>query len=439
MPASSSTRIHETDFCAEIATFSTGIFGAHPEYPFRSARIEGFGKGAAKLKRKDLRFYDETGRVLLCGEVKFPGTPEGMSPYSEELVRDAHEKADDAGVQYFFTWNVNLFVLWDRKKWDVPLLDRRVREWKLGLSLSSPEDVGRPETLSFIEKRFLPGLLAELAEICSGRRSDWAMPPDDIFIRSMESHLEWPIALTRAWLSEQADKSKAFDSKLQDWMASQDWTFVRNDSQEWFSALHRSASSLAYLLMNRLIFYKALYDKFEDLPKLAIKSSARKPSEAYANLQSLFEQAVQRSGDYEPLFYPHERDWASTLVFEAPGAIPAWKGVLRAIGSVDFRQVSSDVLGSIFQRLIGPEERHRYGQHFTGDDIVDLINAFCIRSADAKVRRPRVHLGESASAYPQIGSRNSVSRRLVQLCPTQEGRTPVERQTERQGTCSVLL
>jgi hypothetical protein len=57
MPAPSSTRIHETDFCAEIATFSTGIFGAHPEYPFRSARIEGFGKGAAKLKRKDLRLH----------------------------------------------------------------------------------------------------------------------------------------------------------------------------------------------------------------------------------------------------------------------------------------------------------------------------------------------------------------------------------------------
>jgi methylase of polypeptide subunit release factors len=204
----------------------------------------------------------------------------------------------------------------------------------------------------------------------------------------MESHLEWPIALTRAWLSEQADKSKAFDSKLQDWMASQDWTFVRNDSQEWFSALHRSASSLAYLLMNRRIFYKALYDKFEDLPKLAIKSSARKPSEAYANLQSLFEKAVQRSGDYEPLVYPHEKDWASTLVFEAPGAIAAWKGVLRAISGVDFRQVSSDVLGTIFQRLIGPEERHRYGQHFTGDDIVDLINAFCIRFADAKVIDP---------------------------------------------------
>jgi hypothetical protein len=206
--------------------------------------------------------------------VKLPGTLEGRSPYAEELVRDAHQKADNAGVQYFFTWNVNLFVLWDRKKWDVPLLDRRVREWKLGRELASPDEVGRPDNLAYIQKRFLPDLLAELAEICSGRRTDWAMPADDIFIRSMESHLEWPIALTRSWLLQQAEKSKSFDSKLQDWMAGQDWTFVRKDHEEWFAALHRTASSLAYLLMNRIIFYKALYDKFEDLPRLEFKPRA---------------------------------------------------------------------------------------------------------------------------------------------------------------------
>ncbi|PYU48528.1 MAG: hypothetical protein DMG48_19745 [Acidobacteria bacterium] len=256
------------------------------------------------------------------------------------------------------------------------------------MDLTSPEDAGRPDVLAQVEKRFLPDLLADLAEICTGRRVDWAMPADDVFIRSMESHLEWPIALTRAWLLEQADKSKSFDSKLQEWMAGQDWTFVRKDPQEWYSALHRAASSLAYLLMNRVIFYKALYDKFEDLPRLEFKSSARTAADAYKNLQDLFDRAVKRSGDYEPLFYPHEHDWASALVFEAPTAIQAWKGVLRAIGGIDFRQVSSDVLGRIFQRLIGPEERHRYGQHFTGDDVVDLINAFCVRTPDAALIDP---------------------------------------------------
>ena len=114
--------------------------------------------------------------------------------------------------------------------------------------------------------------------------------------------------------------------------------------------------------------------RFEKLAHLAVlfqaQSAGRRgilgqtPSDAYKGLQKLFERAVVRSGDYEPLFYPHERDWASALVFEPPGAIQAWKGVLRAIQGVDFLQVSSDVLGSIFQRLIGPEERHRYGQRF---------------------------------------------------------------------------
>lgn len=381
-------RIHESDFCAQIASYSNAIFSAHPDYPFNSARIEGFGHGAQKAKRKDLRIYGKSDRLVLCGEVKLPGTTEGRSPYADDLVRDAHQKADDAGVQYFFTWNVNLFVLWDRKKWDVPLLERRVREWKLGQDLAAPEDAGRPDVLAHIEKRFLPGLLADLAEICTGRKTDWAMPPDDIFIRSMESHLEWPILLTRSWILQQADKSKSFDSKLQEWMAGQDWTFVRKDPQEWFAAIHRAASSLAYLLMNRIIFYKALYDKFRDLPLLDFKARTTTAAQAYSNLQDLFEKAVKRSGDYEPLFYPHERDWAGTLVFEAPGAIQAWKGVLRAISSVDFHKLPSDILGRIFQRLIGPEERHRYGQHFTGDDVVDLINAFCIRNADATVLDP---------------------------------------------------
>jgi methylase of polypeptide subunit release factors len=383
-----STRIHETDFCAQVASYSNVIFSSHSEYPFKSARIEGFGRGADKAKRKDLRFYDATDRVILCGEVKLPGTTEGRSPYAEEIVRDAHNKADNAGVEYFFTWNVNLFVLWDRKKWDVPLLDRRVREWKLGLDLDSPEDAGRSDVLAHIQQRFLPDLFEELVEIYTGRRPDWPMPADDIFIRSMESHLEWPIALAKNWLAVEAEKSKLFDKKLQEWMAAQDWTFVRNDHHEWYAALHRAASSLAYLLMNRIIFYKALYDRFGDLPQLGLRPSVKSAADAYSALQALFERAVIRSGDYEPLFYPHERDWASALVFEAPGAIQAWRGVLKAIQGIDFQEIPSDVLGLIFQRLIGPEERHRYGQHFTGDDVVDLINAFSIRTANATLIDP---------------------------------------------------
>ncbi|MCY2988553.1 MAG: N-6 DNA methylase [Planctomycetota bacterium] len=55
---------------------------------------------------------------------------------------------------------------------------------------------------------------------------------------------------------------------------------------------------------------------------------------------------------------------------------------------MDFREVSTDVVGLIFQKLVSPETRHRFGQHFTGPDPVDLINSFCIRSANATVLDP---------------------------------------------------
>ncbi len=97
---------------------------------------------------------------------------------------------------------------------------------------------------------------------------------------------------------------------------------------------------------------------------------------------------MDRSGDYEPILMPQAQDWAAGLVFHADTALDAWRGMLRGIESVDFREVPSDVVGRIFQKLIGPDERHRFGQHFTGDDVVDLINGFCVRSASDAVLDP---------------------------------------------------
>jgi hypothetical protein len=189
--------IHEQDFCAEIAKWAEDIFKSVPTSPFAKARIEGFGSGKQRRKRKDLRFYDKGDRVALTGEVKLPGTVEGRSPYDGGLIQDAHSKADNVGARYFFTWNVNNFVLWDRALWDRPLLERRVREWQTGRTFRNADEVGRPESLEYIRRNFLPGLLADIGDIYAGQRVDWGMPPDEIFIRQLESHLSWPVELTR--------------------------------------------------------------------------------------------------------------------------------------------------------------------------------------------------------------------------------------------------
>jgi hypothetical protein len=383
-----STRIHELDFCAEVAKAAQQIFASKPASPFADARIEGFATGRLGRQRKDLRFLDQEGRVILTGEVKLPGTPEGRSPYDAKLIRDAQQKADDANIQYFFTWNVNSFVLWDRYKQYVPLLERRIREWPSQRYFRSPEEVGRRENLDYISREFLPGILSEVGNICIGRVPNWGMPPDDIFIRSLESHLAWPTDLTRAYIQAEAEVSTSFDARLQEWMAAQNWYVVRRSPEQWAEVLDRAAQTLVYVLANRVIFYQALRTRFPTLPELRLRGKT--PTETYSTMRRTFSYAVRLTGDYEPLFYPNDDAdaWAGELVFAHTRAPEAWRGALRGLAGYDFSHISSDLVGRIFQRLIGPEERHRWGQHFTGDDIVDFINAFCVRRADATILDP---------------------------------------------------
>jgi hypothetical protein len=350
-----SARIHETDFCAKVASW-VSAFLVDSDSPFANAAIEGYGSGTMRQKRKDLRLFDHNGNTVLTDEVRLPGAKDD-SPYGP-LADDAAKKAENAGVQYFFTWNVNTFVLWDRSRWQVPLLQRRVREWPLGRHLRSSEEVGRPENLEYIRAKFLPTLLIDLGRIYRGLKPDWPLAPDDIFIRSLESHLSWPIDTTRAFLANRAATHKLFEKRLQEWMVAQDWQVLRKDDEEWSAAVDRAAQTLVHLLANRLIFYQALRARFSELPRLQFRG-VRDAAQAYAHLQRLFERAVAVSGDHEPLFYPTEEDWAGRQVFEAPGAIEAWQRALLGIERYDFASIGSDVVGKVFQRLVSPEERHR--------------------------------------------------------------------------------
>lgn len=380
--------IHEVDFCSQIASEANILIRQNPTaYPFREARVEGYGVGKGRRKRKDLRFFGANGKLLLCGEVKLPGTPEGRSPFDDKLCQDAEAKASNAEVRYFFTWNVNEFVIFDKKLWDRPLLEKRVRVWRLGRYLANPAAVAREDNLSFIKTHFLPGLLRDLADVLSERRAEW-LPPDDIFIRSLESHLDWPVQLCSAYILQETQQNKRFGLRVQRWMTDQDRTFVRTPHEEWAKAVDNMAKTLAYVWANRLIFYKALRARFPDLPRLELRSSVRTADDAVTALNHFLQGAVERSGDYEPLLMPQAADWATAIMFQPDYALDAWRGLLRGIESVDFREVSSDVVGRIFQKLIGPDERHRYGQHFTGDDPVDLINVFCIRAPNDTVFDP---------------------------------------------------
>jgi len=287
MPRAQTETINEVDFCAKIASASNSIFTAlGQQSPFVEVRVEGMGSSKSSRARKDLRFYGANNRLLLTGEVKLPGN---INAFNSELVKDAHDKAEHANVQYFFTWDVNTFVLWDRSLWQKTLLERRVKVWQLRLGLASAEELARPETLVTIEQKFLPDLIRDLSDIVSGQRRDWALPPDEVFLRSLESHLDWPVSLLRRHLFENAAPKSSFDAKLQEWMNSQERSFVRNQPDEWRKAVDNAARTLAYIWTNRFIFYKALRFRFPELPKLELGPAIKSADQALRRLSDLFQ------------------------------------------------------------------------------------------------------------------------------------------------------
>jgi hypothetical protein len=135
-------RTHEVTFCGRVKSWADEFFRDHTDLPFKRVDIEETLQKTRK--RSDLRVYDKANKLVLAGEVKLPGTFEGRDPYHHALVEDAYRKADQAQAQFFFTWNVNKLVLFDRSLWDKSLYEKRIQEYDLGLDLQTPDDVGRP-------------------------------------------------------------------------------------------------------------------------------------------------------------------------------------------------------------------------------------------------------------------------------------------------------
>ncbi|MBZ5672075.1 MAG: N-6 DNA methylase [Acidobacteriia bacterium] len=167
----------------------------------------------------------------------------------------------------------------------------------------------------------------------------------------------------------------------------QQWNVDPNDPVSWREAIDRAARSMAYVLSNRILFYQAVRLRNE-LPELKLPRTARTPGKAFQYLRESFEEAVHVTGDYEPVFFPEAKEWAALVALSGSNSIDAWSNFIRAVDRFNFKEIPTDILGHTFQKLISPEERHKFGQHYTDENIVDVINAFCIHKADAAVLDP---------------------------------------------------
>ncbi|MCK4372102.1 MAG: SAM-dependent methyltransferase, partial [candidate division Zixibacteria bacterium] len=373
--------MNEWEFTGDVSSWINEIIAYTPIPPFHRSKVEQTGTGSRK--RRDLTLLDKSKRALITGEIKLPYQADGNSPHITKVVKDARKKARRAKARFFFTWNVNECVLWETEPADPSKLGLEYRSWHV-TNVHNAAQLEHRATEDEIQL-WLIKFLHAVARILEGAETIGRKPPDVKFIEALESSLRMPIQFTYNELDALCSKKRE-RVRIEKWMREdQGWT-IYDDAERIRENLERASRFTCYALVNKLVFHEALLKKYgKRLKKLRVPDSVDTGEQLWIHLEGYFKEAIEVTGDYETVFGEEHRSVGNRIPFHSDEAVPLWRALIDEIHEFDFTKLDHEVIGSLFERLLSPEERHKYGQYYTRVEIVDLINSFCIRQGNEKV------------------------------------------------------
>lgn len=150
------------------------------------------------------------------------------------------------------------------------------------------------------------------------------------------------------------------------------------------------AREAAYILMNKLVFYKILERHYKDLPEL--KSIAAPDGAAFVKfLETYFKKAIEVTKDFEPVFITGLYD--AIPLPDLDYVFDEVNSFMEDMDTYRLEEVGSDVVGYIYEELIPDEERHRLGQFYTPPPIAELIVKWAVRDSNDVIMDPAVGSG----------------------------------------------
>lgn len=288
---------------------------------------------------------------------KVPFIDRKFDPYSKDVIRQASGYAVDLGAPYFATCNGEVLVLFDTFTAGVPLPQRRLKHYKVSF-----------------DEEFAKALLEEVCRFRIGV-GKW-LELDDVFLQRLRTFHTFITPFMLESLNQQLKSDLKFKEKYVTWLKSQLFEYSPKMNE-------MIAEQLAYMLMNRLTFYKTLETQISDLPKLK-KVETEDPRDFAERLRGVFDK-VCKDVDYEAIFEPHT---VLDQILLPKKLIYTLNDFIEELGTYDLAKIRSDVIGRVYEELIPDVERHRLGQYYTPPPIIELITEMCIKSANDKILDP---------------------------------------------------
>jgi hypothetical protein len=347
--------------------------------------------------RCDIRLNSSTGRKLASGEMKRPELPEGRDVTNDALVEDARRKALARGLPYYFTCNMAQVAL-----------------YSVAARPGQPDQLERMYELAPIKHS------SEVSAVSDQIDSAWCDFLEDLEerLRSVEaarpSVTTQDVIALRDAIDEVADE--AIERVAQ--QVASDEVFaetVRNEADAVFGfsvALNRKfpadlRSELnqvlrlgTFVIAQKLILYRVLSEvgpRREEpfsLDSLAPMGHSTSPPYVASVFREAANHAINRSRDYETAF--NLRAVEEVIFLEPRGSEQieecrvgeVWQKLVDRISQVSWSAISQNLVGFLYEAVVDPEYRHLLGQHYTPEDVVDLLSTFAIRDPGDVVLDP---------------------------------------------------
>lgn len=356
--------------------------------------------------RSDIVVFDSDDEPVFVIEAKRPEGASGrnIDPYDRDVIQQAFGYAGELGAPYFCTFNGERLIVFNTYEEGVPLLERSTKAY----------------TISNM-KEFADTLLDEIADINQGE-AEWDTL-DTVFIERVNSLHEYLSPRIRESLTDYLKNDSKFRESFIGWTGAQGVNYDNADSDEQEEIRREFADQSAYLLINKIIFYKILESSptyADDVVALEVRSTHLRE-----DLEEAFQQLVEEV-DFEAI-YEHDKIYSEIPLDPVSEKIQSF---IAELDDQNLSQFDSDVIGRIYEGVIPAERRREMGEYYTPPAICDLITRLTVDEPDDTVFDPAVGSGGfMVSSYHRLRgmlpeSSGSHNRILNQLYATEINRFP---------------
>lgn len=345
--------------------------------PFENATNDSSLYRLSGVKFPDvLLTLDFEGLRPFCGwELKTPAT----DARDKKLLKDAVQKAQTIGANFFVTWNMQTAIIWRTPEKTRVIVNEndKIKEYVPDMRITKVEDIRDREKADYLRERCRE-IVSDLGRLYDEEKINIPVADATVFVGMVGAA---SIKMAGSLLDDinRARANREFSKRLNAWAAKQG---VSKYDQDYWQTL---SQQIAYKIIGKILFYLTLRRQNQNLQKMNLKGDNY--NAAMKRMRSMFQAALEV--DYQAIFEADitdeielSRDTAE-VVIDLTDKLTHWS----------FEQVPLDVVGNVLEKLVPEDARHSLGQYFTPDRLADLIIAFCINNSDANVMDPTCGTG----------------------------------------------